>query len=616
MSILNHRTFYHMILGGAAEIIAMEKELNALNVFPVPDGDTGSNLAHLMRMIVRETRWSEPSTQMLQSMKEACLFGARGNSGMIFSQFIISMCDYLTANPSPIKAQFLEMCEHSAAMSRRSVREPQEGTVLTVMKDWVGAMKEASDPAEGLRSMLQRSLARVHLSLENTKLQLAVLRKHNIVDAGAKGFVHFLQGFIASLNDDSEAAAPVAECGNPPVPRTGAVDNTFHDLADPLEYRYCTEFLFDIRTDLEQIKMSVAALGNSVVAVGDNSQGKIHMHTDDPSRVAEAIQRHGWIVHPKVDDMKRQYEMIYSRQASIALVVDSACDIPEPWLDDYQIHRLPLLLQLGRSTYLDKVTLQSDAFYDKLERVSERPTTSQPAPETIELLYERLLAHYDHIVSIHVSKRLSGTYDACRQAAERIDPARIHVFDSRTLSGAYGLLVHRAGEAIQSGKSLEELREWLTSSILRTEIVVSVPTLKHMIRGGRVSPLQGKIASWLDMKPIVSVDREGRSMLYGKTFFKRSNLDKMLRMVSDLHRRNPIQSYVILHAEAAEESGHCAAVMTRITGQKPLYVTAVSPVIGLHAGKGAVSVAMMLRNENRRGSRKCGSCMESARLPY
>lgn len=597
---LNPSTFHRMILAGANEIMARERELNAINVFPVPDGDTGSNLAYLMRMIVRETHSSGSTLEVLDSFKRACLIGARGNSGMIFSQFIISMCGYMFDGRELEKAQFIEMCEQAAAASRRSVYDPKEGTVLSVMDDWVAALKAASAVSKGIQDLLHRSFAQVCVSLENTKMQMDVLRKHDVVDAGAQGFVYFLQGFIASLNKDARAAGEYAfaEAGPVAYPAVGSGIDV-HDFGTP-EYRYCTEFMFDIRTDLEEIKHRIAEMGNSIVAVGDSNQGKIHIHTDVPARVAEVIHAHGAIVHQKVEDMKRQQDMMYERQASIAIVVDSACDIPESWLDDYQIHRLPLLLQLGRSTYLDKVTLQSDTFYRKLERIVEQPTTSQPAQETIARLYEQLLARYDYVVSIHLSKSLSGTYEACRQAAGRIDSARIHVVDSRTLSGAYGLIVHDAAEAVKSGKTINEVLALLESCIPRSEILVSVPTLKHMIRGGRVSPLQGKIASWLHMKPIVSVDEAGRSILYGKTLFRRSNLGAMLRMVSRIHSRNPIQSYAILHAGAEADGARCAQELARITGHSPLYIAGVSPVIGLHAGKGAVSVAMMLDGENTR----------------
>ncbi len=601
MQTLSHRTFYRMVMAGAREIIARERELNAINVFPVADGDTGSNLAHLMRMIVRDTKWTDLPGQMLGTMKRACLRGARGNSGMIFSQWIIAMCDYMDGRPELRLAQFVEMCERSARKSRLAVHAPVEGTVLTVMSDWVAALKAKRDAAGGLADLLRRSFDVAKVSMENTPRQLVALRKHNVVDAGAKGFVHFLQGVSAGLENDAAEAESAAEREAPPATDTSACNDVRHELSETAEYRYCAEFLFDADSpDMDRIRTRLAALGDSIVSIGSRDQGKIHIHTNAPARVADAIQEHGSIVYQKVEDMRRQYDTIRGRRASIALVVDSACDIPETWLDDDQIHRLPLHVQVGGSTYLDKVTLRADTFYDKLDRLTEQPTTSQPSTETIEALYRQLLEHYEHVVSVHVAKPLSGTYEACRRAADRIDPERVRVVDSRTLSGAYGLLVLRASDAIRAGKSVDDVISVLASSIPRTDILVSVPTLKHMIRGGRVSPLQGRVARWLGMKPIVSVDREGKSKLYGTAFFARSGMNRMLRMIARCHRDNPIQQYVVLHAGAAADGERCVEAMTGITGFAPLYKTDVSPVIGLHAGKGAVSVAMLLQEDNLR----------------
>lgn len=608
MELINHRTFYHMILTGAHQIISKEKELNKINVFPVADGDTGSNLAYLMKMIVRETKWIEPSTEMLNKMKTACLRGSRGNSGMIFSQFIISMCDFLSKHNEIKTEQFIEMCEYSVARSYYSVNEPQEGTVLTVMKDWINVMKDNSSQSTGILDVMQDSFSEVCVSLENTKNQLPVLQQHNVVDAGAKGFVHFLQGLIDSMKTGThlnitkdDVTTELSSLENLTMYSMVVDNHTFSDT-DTIVNRYCSEFLFDVTTNLTEIRQQLSSLGDSFIVVGDQNQGKVHIHTNTPERVAEVINENGSIIYQKVEDMQRQHETLYQRKSSIAIVVDSACDIPQDLLDKYQIHMLPLHLQLGNSTYLDKVTLKSETFYNKLEKVTEQPKTSQPTQESITNLYTQLLNHYDHIISIHLSKELSGTYEACRSAAEQIDSARVHVVNSRTLSGAYGLLVQKTAQSIEQGNSFDEIKTALSTWIPTSEILVSVPTLKHMIRGGRVSPLQGKIARWLDMKPIVSIDREGKSLLYGKTFFKRSSLEKLLQFTQKINAMNKIESYAILHADSIQDSSLCEREMIRITGQKPKYVTSVSAVIGLNAGKGAVSVAMLLSDANQRGN--------------
>lgn len=629
MEYINHQSFYHMILSGARQIIVRENELNRINVFPVADGDTGSNLAYLMRMIVRETRWTEPSSVTLAAMKEACLKGSRGNSGMIFSQFIISMCEFMEKRQQIRHEEFLQMCDYSVKRSYEAVHEPQEGTVLTVMKDWVYLMGDTLSRSKGILEMLQHSFGKVCVSLENTKAQLKALQAHNVVDAGAKGFVHFVQGFMEYMlaeGAQSETAAAalavgaqgktaefapegvqsetaavaVAEAAEADLSLGEELEEHRHIQDEPLKHRYCTEFLFDIQTDLETIKRLLLPLGDSAVVLGSGSKGKVHIHTNHPDQAAAVLHEHGSIVYQKVEDMQRQQEMIYRRKSRVAIVVDSACDLPAEWMDRYQIHMLPLQLQVGRSAYLDKVTIEPDQFYNLLEESEEHPRTSQPQQEAAAALYRRLLEHYEEVISIHISKQLSGTLEACRRAARETSAHRIHVLDSRTLSGAYGLLAKAAGESALAGRNAEDIILELEGLLSKTEILVSVPTLKHMVRGGRVSPLKGWVAKLLDMKPIVSVDQSGKSLLYGKTFFRKSNAGKLFEMVRRLHSQNPIGEYVVLHAGSGEAARLCRDEMMRITGREPVYTTGVSPVIGLHAGKGAFSIAMLLQHNHVR----------------
>ncbi|WP_254450533.1 DegV family protein [Cohnella herbarum] len=603
VELMNRRTFHDLILCGANEVIRHKEELNSINVFPVNDGDTGSNLAYLMETIIRESRWKEPSSETLKQLKSACLRGSRGNSGMIFSQFIISMCNFLLNNKELKQRHFLDMCEQSVKQAYQAVASPQEGTILTVMKAWVRVMRSNVDRTVGIQEMLIESYGEVCISLENTKTQMDILRKHNVVDAGAKGFVHFLYGFITEIKKPKAERTESEAAYQYETYQQGHEMEINHLIShyDDNGYRYCSEFLMNWDTDYFPVKEELARLGDSLVSVGDDKQGKIHIHTNDPDQIADLLAQKGTLVYQKVDDMRRQHEMISAPKASIALLVDSACDLPQQLMDEHRIHLLPLQIQIGNSSYLDKVTLKPESFYDKLASSDIQPKSSQPSPESITRKYRELLNHYDQVVSIHVSGALSGTYDACSTVAKQVNSSRIHVFNSRTLSGALGLIVLQAAKAIAAGASIEEIKKLLRDQIPKSEILVSVPTLKYMVRGGRVSPLKGKVAAWLNMKPIVSLDGEGKSVLYGKTLFRKSNMGKMIRMLEQIHQKYDIAQYVLLHAGASEEIERCRKLTESITGAKPLYISDVSPVIGASAGKGAISVAMLLANDNRRG---------------
>jgi uncharacterized protein len=581
---LDHKMFLNMIFSGSRRVIEHRDELNSINVFPVPDGDTGSNLSHLMRTILQDTYISDDASEAMASLKQAALRGSRGNSGMIFSQFFIHIANGMLKSKITNTHDFIMMCEAAAGKTYDSVMSPEEGTVLTVMREWIQAMKQTTGAHSNILSLIGQSLPHVYQSLESTKGKMEAVSGRKVVDSGAKGFVYFLEGLVH------------------PQKHKEIINNNSHLLSledhsfskeGVLAYRYCTEFIIKGCSDPSKIKESAARLGDSVVIAGDEQLVKVHLHTNEPHTVVEMLTYFGTVTFQKVEDMKRQYESLHERKSSIAIVVDSACDLPEEFMDHHQIFLLPATIEMDQSSYLDKVTLKPENFYDRLDLAEEAPKTSQPGLEQIIRTYEQLAGQYDQILSIHVSKELSGTYESCRLAASEVAPEKITVMNTKTLSGAYGLLIHRVAEELEKGATLDELIQLTEDLTAKTEILVSVPTLKHMIRGGRVTPLQGKIATLLKMKPIVSVDEHGKSKLYGKTFFRNSNLKKMFSMIEHLDKSKIIDQYVVLHANDPERASLCERDMLTLTGKHPLYTSNVSPVIGAHAGKGSVSVAML-----------------------
>ncbi|GAM16058.1 DegV family protein [Mesobacillus selenatarsenatis] len=581
---LDHKLLLNMLFSGSRKVIEHQEELNAINVFPVPDGDTGSNLSYLMRTILQDAYISDDPSESLTSLKKAALRGSRGNSGMIFSQFLIHFANGLSNKNIHSTNDFISVCELAAGKTYDSVMSPEEGTVLTVMKDWVLAMKQSTAAHSNVISLIGDSLPQVYQSLEKTKIKMEKISGRNVVDSGAKGFVYFLEGLMQTQNKSEETTkSQIASFFEDHIP----------SKEDFLPYRYCTEFMIHGISESLKIKEVAGTLGDSVVIAGDEQQLKIHLHTNEPHEAVELLSALGTISFQKVEDMRRQYESIHARKSKIALVVDSACDLPEEFMDHHQIHLLPATIEMDQSPYLDKVTMKPENFYNRLEVAEEAPKTSQPGLEQIIQTYEQLANHYDHILSIHVSKELSGTFESCMLAAAQVNPEKITVLNTKTLSGAYGLLIHTVAENLDKGASLDELIQLTDELTAKTEILVSVPTLKHMIRGGRVTPLQGKIATLLKMKPIVSVDEQGKSKLYGKTLFRNSNLRKMFSMIAHLDKTKQITQYVVLHANDPEKAALCAKEMKNLTGIDPLYTANVSPVIGAHAGKGSVSVAML-----------------------
>jgi DegV family protein with EDD domain len=196
-----------------------------------------------------------------------------------------------------------------------------------------------------------------------------------------------------------------------------------------------------------------------------------------------------------------------------------------------------------------------------------------------------------------MSKELSGTWNASRHVAEKLGERtgkKITVIDSAQLSGSLGLMVLRAAEAIAAGLPHDEIVSLIKQWQEKACILVSVKDLKYMIRGGRVSPMKGRIANLLNLTPIISLNREGKSVLYDKAFSQKGNMKKVMKIIAKKLRQNRLWKYSLLHAHDPGRAEWYAGQLTPLLGKEPDFVIDISPVVGLSAGHGALAVALML----------------------
>jgi len=277
-------------------------------------------------------------------------------------------------------------------------------------------------------------------------------------------------------------------------------------------------------------------------------------------------------------------------------VTDSLCDLPEEIMEKYQVQMIPARIHFGEDTFFDKITIKPDHFYRLLSEREDRPTTSYPTFNEFESLYSFLLTHYDSIIAVHMSAQLSGTWNASHQVAARLSREtgkKISVFDSHHLSGTLGLLVWRAAMAIEQGRSHDEILQLLREWQQKTRILVSAKTLKNFVRSGRISRMKGFIANLLNLKPIISLDENGKTVLFDKAFSQRGNIKKVLKTIDRSMRENKVWKYSLLHAHDPQGIEWYARQIKRVLGKEPEFILDISPAIGLHAGLGAAAIALM-----------------------
>jgi DegV family protein with EDD domain len=415
----------------------------------------------------------------------------------------------------------------------------------------------------------------------------------NVVDAGAKGFVLFLEGILEFIKTGNVRALRSLLESDPVVLPVGSDDH------GSLTYRFCTEALIKGESlDKDKLREIVRGFGDSMVIAGSSKTLRLHIHTDDPQKLFEELRSFGTLIFQKADDMQKQYEIAHHRKWKIALVADSSCDLPQDLIDFYQIHLVPINLFFGENHYLDKVTIHPEQFYRMLDLEEHFPRSAQPNDKAFENLYSHLASHYDSIIAVHVVGKLSGTLRSSLMAAERISREtgkKISVFDSRNVSGGLGLTVLKIARSIEEGKEHDEIAAHIPQWVDKTRLLVSVRTLKYLVRGGRVTKMKGFLANLLHMHPIISFDKEGKIYMLEKTFTMKSNMRRVIQLAKDELSRQELDEYMILHAHCETDARWMADQMVEVTGRDPLAVMDISPVIGVHAGPGSLAVAFMVK---------------------
>ena len=291
---------------------ANQQRINDLNVYPVPDGDTGTNLTLTVRAIVEalEKSTADGHEAVARELSRAALMGARGNSGVIFSQIVRGFADVL-GERDPIDEPMIARAFRSASdAAYRAVRRPVEGTMLTVIREMAEAAESPEARALEKVELLTHIVARGEDSLARTPDLLAVLKEAGVVDAGAAGLVEIIRGLRAAV-----AGEPVPDAPAQAAPRS--LEAMHQDLS---EFRYCTVFVIEgERLDVDELERGLERLGDSLLVVGDATALKVHVHTDDPGAALTLGTASGTIDGIEIADMHRQTLEREARLAAGAL---------------------------------------------------------------------------------------------------------------------------------------------------------------------------------------------------------------------------------------------------------------------------------------------------------
>lgn len=587
---------------------AQRAELNRINVFPVPDGDTGTNLALTVRAIADHMRRNDDRavSAVAHDAAQGAVLGARGNCGMMLSHFLLGFAESMEDRDRIGADEFSIAMGLGVQRLYDSLEDPVEGTILSVMRDSAAAARDSG--TDDFVPLVSQVVEEARDSLARTPEQLAVLKKAGVVDAGAKGFVSMLEGvwlFVQgiSMAAEGEAELPGAEGEGPGAAAAAMAD---YPMAEE-QYQFCTEALVRGSGLPEQraVRDVLKEMGDSLIVIRSGDVLKVHVHTDEPEDVFDYLRGLGTLATHKAEDMRVQHETLGGDRGHVtlarrpvAVVTDSACDLAEEVVRAHGIHVVPMALVDGDTTYRDGIDISATEFHDRLRSAKALPTTSQPAPGSFLEGYKRAAGEGESVVGIFVSSTLSGTVGAAEVAASRMDQVSIRVVDSLGASLLQGLLVLKAAELGELGWKAEAIGDELERIRRRSGILFTVSTFERLIASGRVGKGKALLGRFLGLKPILGLTDRGEVVAFGKAFGDKRAKPELLEAI---RREVPDDvtkvRFGVVHVGVPEIVQPVSESLRTIYGPKVEILSApAAPVIATHLGIGAWGVAYMVED--------------------
>ena len=320
MEKINGLVLAEMIDLGSKNLAKNAEKINSLNVFPVPDGDTGTNMNLSMSSGAKETAANvvENIGELGKSFSKGLLTGARGNSGVILSQLFRGMSQYIADKKEIDAKEFAEAIQNGVSIAYKAIIKPVEGTILTVAREAAEAGLKAAENTDSVVEVMEAIYAESQASLKRTPDLLPILKEVGVVDSGGQGLVCVYQGFVAALKGEKIEGLESVE--------TNVVDMQFEDDHDmdfmspeDIVYGFCTEFTVRLdkekkEFDEDKFRADMSKFGDSLLVISDSEYVKIHVHTETPGEVFNYGQQYGELIKIKSDNMREQHREVLRKQ--------------------------------------------------------------------------------------------------------------------------------------------------------------------------------------------------------------------------------------------------------------------------------------------------------------
>ena len=599
LSYINGDMFAKAFQSGIYKVIKSQENLNSINVFPVADADTGTNLCLSLGPLlgVIESKENHHLGTLLNEFADKLIDNSRGNSGSILAQFIQGMSENSNNKSKLSPIDFSRSITLGSEYANDAISKPITGTIITVISVFADDFSDEikNNPDKDFIAIYKKILPLLKTAVEETKNQLDVLKKANVEDAGAKGFYLLMKGFINYLvlgEMESKPDISITSYAEPKI--------NFNESLSSADYQYCTECIVNgVNIDRRKLRETLSEYGDSIVIAGTKQKAKIHIHTDEPNIVFNFVKKFGEVSSEKADDMLVQQKINSKSNNKFAVITDSAADISDEDIENLDIHIVPIRIQFGEKGYLDKVSITPTEFFEELKKNPTHPTTSQPSMGDLRRQYQYLASHYSNVISINITDKISGTYDAAKLASKKITASgKVHIFNSLNASLGQGQIVVVAAQCAKAGMSLQKTLETLKKIRINTKTYCIIPNLQYAVRGGRVPNTIKLLAEIMRVSPILQTTPKGNIKTKNFLFGRKNILRKFSKFISKRHDKGNKITISIGHACALDKAELLKFYFTLdLPKAIECKITELGSAIGVHGGPGAIVVGIQSQSD-------------------
>lgn len=567
-----------------ASLLLHLEEVNQINVFPVADNDTGTNLYNTIRGAASSLSPLLSFKQTIDQYARFLFLKASGNSGMMFSMLVSKFANLLNVTKTVSQEDYLQALVVACQQTKGEIENFQPGTLITYVEQVANEillLELTFDVAE--RSSLQEIFEQC---LQKTAIDNPFLNEQKLIDAGALGLHHWLMGLFISNESDDLSENELQEVAAKNFEQV--CEHSFETTAP--NHRYC------VQATLEIPKESQATLKDDLIHAGDCSlslfqgtQGRFHVHSDAPKDLFAKLMDYAVVSDLKIEDMQMQC-LAAKTDKQIALVCDSSVNLPPDFANKYLVHTIPITITQGSQVMLDGLSIDSAGLMTRVKKLREYPKTASPSFGTVNATFAWLSKHYEQVLVVSVSAVMSATYKTFRQVASFYP--NITVVDSKKNSGAHGLVVASIAERLEQGESLQSVMAEMEHIRQASDVFVLVNDFKAMIRSGRIGRGKALFAKAINLKPIIGIDSSGTGEVIAKTLSRTRQQEILIKLIRKRYHSKGIKRFFILHSGNEDEAQALSAKLEQALNQPSLGLVKVSTSIQLHAGSGALAVAI------------------------